>query len=403
MSLVFFLVFSLSHTHTHTLTLSPFQAVDSSEYEAMCKGLRSPNPPPITDDLSRWLNEAQWAALDVLTTLPAFANLAKDMEKSTDDWFTWCGLEAPERAAMPGDWTKLSEFKQLLIVRALRPDRITNALSNYCEKIMGSDYVNQEAFIAETMMAESSSSTPIFFILFPGYSPSKEIEEYAKKVGHTSENGKLTLISMGQGQEGPAEAVLDRYTKDGGWVFLDNVHLMQVGGNLMSTRHTTCAHMHDVHIILPAPSHTYTHIGPLATFMYTTSASSPNTLAFTTSVCTNLWALHPLITLLCMHALQGWVPRLERKLEIAAETAHPDFRCFFSAEPINGAPFAKIVPESILQTCIKISNEPPSDMKSNMRRAFNAFTEEQVGLLHTTCTSRSPGIINNTRMHIRAR
>ena len=46
---------------------------------------------------------------------------------------------------------------------------------------------------------------------------------------------------------------------------------------------------------------------------------------------------------------QGWVPRLERKLEIASESAHPDFRCFFSAEPINGAPFANIVPEAILQ------------------------------------------------------
>jgi hypothetical protein len=33
---------------------------------------------------------------------------------------------------------------------------------------------------------------------------------------------------------------------------------------------------------------------------------------------------------------------------------------------------AKIVPESILQTCIKISNEPPSDMKSNMRSVSEA-------------------------------
>lgn len=49
--------------------------------------------------------------------------------------------------------------------------------------------------------------------------------------------------------------------------------------------------------------------------------------------------------------MQGWVPRLERKLEVASETAHKDFRCFFSAEPINGAPFAKIIPESILQVC----------------------------------------------------
>ena len=89
---------------------------------------------------------------------------------------------------------------------------------------------------------------------------------------HSVEKGNLTLISMGQGQEKPAEACLDKYIEEGGWVFLDNVHLMQ-----------------------------------------------------------------------------GWVPRLERKLEIASENAHPDFRCFFSAEPINGAPFAKIVPEAILQ------------------------------------------------------
>eukprot|EP00983_Pelagomonas_calceolata_P100994 1158640-Pelagomonas_calceolata.AAC.8 len=45
--------------------------------------------------------------------------------------------EAAERAPMPNEWSKISEFKQLLIVRALRADRITNALQNYCEKVCG--------------------------------------------------------------------------------------------------------------------------------------------------------------------------------------------------------------------------------------------------------------------------
>lgn len=63
---------------------------------------------------------------------------------------------------------------------------------------MGSRYVNQDAFSPSVVMSEASSSTPIFFILFPGYSPSKEIEAYARDVNHTVENGKLTLISMGQ-------------------------------------------------------------------------------------------------------------------------------------------------------------------------------------------------------------
>eukprot|EP00879_Flechtneria_rotunda_P021343 GHRR01022494.1.p1 GENE.GHRR01022494.1~~GHRR01022494.1.p1 ORF type:complete len:925 (+),score=321.59 GHRR01022494.1:1101-3875(+) len=294
------------------LTLLTFQIllrsgrIDSVEYDALCKGARSAQPPPITDDLSRWMSEGQWAAVDALTTVPGFGSLAKDLEKSSDDWLNWCNNEAPERVAMPGEWSRMTEFKQLLLLRALRPDRVTNALQRFCDAAMGLRYVNQDAFSPQVVVGESSSATPIFFILFPGYSPSKEIEQYAAKVGKTVEAGNLTLISMGQGQEGPAEAVLDKYICEGGWVFLDNVHLMQ-----------------------------------------------------------------------------GWIPRLERKLEVAAETAHPGFRCFFSAEPINGAPQAKIVPESILQTCIKISNEPPSDMKSNMRRAFAAFQPEAEERLST--------------------
>lgn len=42
-----------------------------------------------------------------------------------------------------------------------------------------------------------------------------------------------------------------------------------------------------------------------------------------------------------VHLMQAWLPKLERKLEIAAESSHADFRCFFSAEPINGAPQAR--------------------------------------------------------------
>lgn len=60
-------------------------------------------------------------------------------------------------------------------------------------------------------LTNTRSATPIFLILFPGYSPSKEIEAYARASGRSPEAGTLTLISMGQGQEGPAEAVLNRW------------------------------------------------------------------------------------------------------------------------------------------------------------------------------------------------
>lgn len=58
------------------LTLLTFQIllkdtkIDAAEYEALCKGARSAAPPPITDDLSRWMNEGQWAAVDALAGVP---------------------------------------------------------------------------------------------------------------------------------------------------------------------------------------------------------------------------------------------------------------------------------------------------------------------------------------------
>lgn len=46
------------------------QQIGVEEYEALCKGIRNLTPPPITDELSRWVNETQWSALQPLTQIP---------------------------------------------------------------------------------------------------------------------------------------------------------------------------------------------------------------------------------------------------------------------------------------------------------------------------------------------
>lgn len=63
---------------------------------------RATSAPPLSDELARWMSEAQWAAVVSLAQLPAFSGLAKDLEKSCDDWERWAGSEAPERMQMPG-------------------------------------------------------------------------------------------------------------------------------------------------------------------------------------------------------------------------------------------------------------------------------------------------------------
>lgn len=77
-----------------------------------------------------------------------------------------------------------------------------------------------------------------------------------------------------------------------------------------------------------------------------------------------------------VHLMTDWMKEFERALEIAVDdNCHKDFRCFISSEP-PPLPDMEIIPESILQNSIKVSNEAPQDLKTNMRRALSKFNQE---------------------------
>jgi len=76
-----------------------------------------------------------------------------------------------------------------------------------------------------------------------------------------------------------------------------------------------------------------------------------------------------------VHLMQTWMKSFERNLEIVLEEgAHEDFRVFVSSEP-PPLPHMEIIPESILQNSLKVANEAPTDLKSNIRRAYSKFDE----------------------------
>jgi len=81
-----------------------------------------------------------------------------------------------------------------------------------------------------------------------------------------------------------------------------------------------------------------------------------------------------------IHLMQEWLPKLERALEVIEDFAVPEFRCVLTSEPpgaMQGCLFP-LLPEAILQRCIKVSDEAPTDLKSNLRRAYSKFSQESV-------------------------
>ncbi|EFN51784.1 hypothetical protein CHLNCDRAFT_37234 [Chlorella variabilis] len=65
---------------------------------------------------------------------------------------------------------------------------------------------------------------------------------------------------------------------------------------------------------------------------------------------------------------------LEKYIDKLAEGAHPDFRLFLSAEAPPS--LERPLPISILQACIKLTNEPPEGLKANLLRAYGNFSED---------------------------
>jgi len=265
------------------------------------------NPGVMPENARSWISEIIWAQLKYLENFPTFKSsggaLTQNLEQDSLGWKRWYSEERAESADLPRSFRDLSTFHRLMLLRVLRPDRLGAALTQFLLDHLGAEFIEQSPFDMQATYEESSCLTPFFFVLFPGTDPTPVVEGLARKLGNTEANGRFINISMGQGQEMVAITALNKAAKEGGWILLQNVHLMQ-----------------------------------------------------------------------------SWLKTLERSLELVEEFASPEFRCVLTSEPPSAlmGPLHEVIPEPILQKCIKIADEAPADIKSNLRRAWSKFTPDDV-------------------------
>ena len=149
------------------------------------------------------------------------------MESEALQWRKWYAEEKAELAELPRSFKDISLFHRLLLLRALRPDRLSGALTALVTELMGQRYVEQEPFDIFKTYSEMKPNVPIFFVLFPGVDPTPEVEKIGQANGAKISDGTFINISMGQGQEDIAVKAMHEASKVGRWIMLQNVHLMQ--------------------------------------------------------------------------------------------------------------------------------------------------------------------------------
>lgn len=171
--------------------------------------------------VSGWLDSAGWDNVTELDKLRAFSGFASAFEQQPREWRRWFMCPSPETQSLPGEWdSKCNELQAMVIVRALRPDRVVHAATRFVSNNLGPEFVDPPAFDLRSVAQSSSSRMPLVFVLSPGVDPTKEVMQLAEAMGK-----KIESCALGQGQAPIATRMIEDALKSGNWVFLANCHL----------------------------------------------------------------------------------------------------------------------------------------------------------------------------------
>eukprot|EP01063_Lacrimia_lanifica_P009197 TRINITY_DN1620_c2_g3_i1.p1 TRINITY_DN1620_c2_g3~~TRINITY_DN1620_c2_g3_i1.p1 ORF type:complete len:4609 (+),score=2253.81 TRINITY_DN1620_c2_g3_i1:158-13984(+) len=194
------------------------------------KESRQPNP---AED---WLEEKAWDNIVELDKLVAFHGIVSSFEQSPSDWKKWYMHptaddqrqpedDSKEWAGSVGEWLGSGSSKTLLqkmlIVRSVRPDRVVPMVRNFIEENLDKKFVDPPAFNLLNVFKDSDPTLPLVFVLSPGVDPMDQLRALADKQGRL-----LKALALGQGQASTATRMIQEQAKQGGWVFLQNCHLM---------------------------------------------------------------------------------------------------------------------------------------------------------------------------------
>lgn len=178
------------------------------------------------DGIPMWIEpERHHAVAELKSNFPALFQALQLQDGGV--WMTFsrssqCEQEIPSSVA-----TKTSYFQHVLIVQALRPDRLQSMMSLFASRALGIREISPPATSLKKLYESGRTlpNEPVLIVISPGADPSQELQELAMNtVGVGAEN--YFQIAMGQGQADVAMQLLRESSRNGQWLCLKNLHLV---------------------------------------------------------------------------------------------------------------------------------------------------------------------------------
>jgi dynein heavy chain len=183
---------------------------------------------PLPQDVGEWMGPRVWFGLKALESVgKEFEGLQDDVAAEALLWKTALSdSEYPHDATLPGKWDeRLTNFQKILLIKNFREEKAVHAATTFVKRELGDKFTVSPPFDLEGAFNDSSSATPLIFVLSPGADVTDYLVQLAKTKGKSVTNGTLKVISLGQGQGPIAERLMAQGRKTGDWVCLQNCHL----------------------------------------------------------------------------------------------------------------------------------------------------------------------------------
>ena len=205
--------------------LDGYKEIDMNEWRYMLTGAQGtieipPNP-------TNWLNDNTWKTMYEeifgLESLDNFKGIESYFVSNIDLFRPIFDAFNAHEEPVPGDWNfKLNEFQKMLILKAIRSDRMIPAVQNWVIQKLGKRFVIPPTFDLPIIYQDSGVTTPLICVLSAGSDPISAIMRFAEERGMSR---KLNSCSLGQGQGDKAKKFIDDAKNRGEWVLLQNCHL----------------------------------------------------------------------------------------------------------------------------------------------------------------------------------
>ena len=154
----------------------------------------------------------------------AFPKLVHALElENAAKWKRFAGgADCEHPAAFPA---KVTGAQRLLVVKALRPDRLLSAMQQFAAEALRLPSLAPPPLSLAALHRDLATSPgqPVLLITTPGSDPSKELQDFAHEaVGRD----RYRDLAMGGGQQAAALELLGAAARDGDWLCLKNLHLV---------------------------------------------------------------------------------------------------------------------------------------------------------------------------------